>query len=150
MTWIQLLTLADVCFLVAASRPAVLNTQPPIQWVTEKSLHGINLLERQAEHLPTSSTGDKICVSTYTPPYVLTLWYTWAHIRLFHARQLHSTGEMKVRFYYSGPPHNTINRNLFYVSRISIMLKFERTHTHWVPWTSVSAAFVLLTSRNSN
>jgi hypothetical protein len=52
------------------SRPALGSTQPPVQWVPGALSQGVNLPEREANHLPpTSAEVKKMWIYTSTPPY---------------------------------------------------------------------------------
>jgi hypothetical protein len=53
-----------------SSRPALVSTQPPIQWVPGALSSGIKLPGREADHSPpTSAEVKKMWIYTSTPPY---------------------------------------------------------------------------------
>jgi len=55
--------------LTTASRPALVPSQPPVQWVTWAISVGIKQLGREADHLPLSSANVKNVWSyASTPP----------------------------------------------------------------------------------
>jgi hypothetical protein len=56
-------------YYFTSSRPALVSTQPPIQWVLGARSHWIKRLGREADHSPPSSAdGKKTWVYRFTPP----------------------------------------------------------------------------------